>query len=432
MAPQLDDKKSILETFRKQKGPDPFWLESLRKEAASQFAGLDFPTLRDEEWKYTNVEPLLKNSFSFAPSTDKLTPPENLLGRDEKVRLVFTNGNFSKELSRIPEENGIIIENFTEALRSHPKTFEPYFAKQADFKKDAFTALNTALFCDGAFIFLPKGEILETPIHLIFISSEEKVISQPRNLIVLGEGAQAKVIETHLSLHQEVYFKNAVTEIVLQPNATLHHYKIQRESKKAFHISTAQITCEKESAYHSYSFTFGAGLSRENINVKLADEGSSCELNGLYLVSDIQHTDHHTMIDHAKPRGRSRQVYKGVLGGRSKAVFNGKIFVRAGAQKTDAHQTNKNILLTRGATVDTKPQLEILADDVKCTHGAAIGELEESEIFYARSRGLSEARARHLLTYGFASEVVSAVKIEPLRSGLDQRVWQALQKEALP
>ena len=440
--PQLDDKASILQAFEAlQKtasaAQHPSWLESLRKNAASCFAELNFPTLRDEAWKYTNVEPLIKNSFSFTfePETEGLVREsiEALLwGEPEWTRLVFVNGIYSKELSKISKKaEGVRIESLRETFLKHPEELERYLARQADFKNNPFTALNTAFLSDGAFIFIPHGKVLEEPIHLLFISLSpgKKTISQPRNLIVLGEASQVKIIESHVSSAQDIYFTNAVTEIVLGPAASLDHYKVQRESKKAFHMATTQTSCDRSSAYHSYSFTFGAGLSRENLNVALLAEGGSCQLDGLYLVSDIQHTDHHTVIDHTQPQGMSRQLYKGILGGRAKAVFNGKIYVRLGAQKTDAHQINKNLLLTMGATVDTEPQLEIFADDVKCTHGAAVGELEEAEIFYVRSRGISEENARNLLTYGFASEVVNAVKIEPIRSALDEWVRQALQKE---
>ena len=437
--PRLDDKAGVLQTFEaleKETTAQPAWLRSLRKDAASSFAALHFPTLRDEEWKYTSVEPLLKNSFSFTfePEKDGLRREalEQLAwGHPEWNRLTFVNGIYSKELSRVSgEAEAIRIESLREALLSHPQEVERYLAREVDFKTNAFTALNTALFYDGAFIFVPKGVVLEEPIHLLYVSHSngKKFISQPRNLIVLSEGAQAKVIESYVSPAEDIYFTNAVTEIFLSPTASLDHYKIQRESKKAFHVATTQTSSERDSTYHSYLFTLGSGFSRENLKVGLRAEGASSFLDGLYLVSETQHTDHHTVIDHMKPHGTSHQLYKGVLGGRAKAVFNGKIFVRLGAQKTDAHQTNKNLILSKGATVDTKPQLEIFADDVKCTHGAAVGELDESEIFYVRSRGLSEENARNLLTYGFASEMVNSVKVEAIRSVLDKLVLEAVKR----
>ena len=436
--PRLDDTSGVLQTFEalksKTNGYEPSWLCSVRKDAAARFSELNFPTVRDEEWKYTSVEPIVKNSFSFNFDASTNSPAKGkletfLFGEADWNLLVFVNGIYSKELSSVtPRAEGIEIGSLAEALKSRPARLEPYLTRQVDFKSNKFTALNTAFLGDGAFIYIPKGKTIQKPVELLFISisEEEKIIAQPRNLLVLGEGSRAEVIESYVSLNVGPYFTNAVTEIFLEPAASLDHYKIQRENPKAFHVATTEVSCERASAYQSYFFTFGAGLSRENLNVALRSEGASCLLNGLYFVSGTQHTDHHTAIDHTRPGATSSQTYKGVLSGEAKAVFNGKIFVRPLAQKTDAHQTNKNLLLSGRAAVDTKPQLEIFADDVKCSHGAAVGELDPSEIFYIRSRGISEEHARNLLTYGFAGEVIHTVKLEPVRSSLDRLVWQAL------
>lgn len=432
---QLDDKASILQVFKsleeKPQPNFPEWFSTLRKEALSSFSSLSFPRLRDEEWKYTNIEPVIQNSYSF----DTKLPVNSLAPKDFETiggketggtRLVFINGLYSKEFSVSNYVDGIIVESFQEALQKHSDELKPYLGRQADSKTDAFTALNTSFIYDGVFIFVPKSKAIQKPVELVFVSLGNK-ISQPRNLFVLAEKATASVIESHISAGSEAHFTNSVTEIFLNPGARLSHYKIQRQNKQSFHVASNHISCAEKSSYNSYSFTFGSRLSRENLNVMLEAGDAACLLNGLYLISGSQHTDQHSVIDHAKPHGKSTQVYKGILCGRSRAVFNGKIFVRLGAQKTDAHQVNKNLLLSEGAIIDTKPQLEIMADDVKCTHGAAIGELDEAEIFYVRSRGISEENARLILTHGFANEVIETVGIEPLRASLEKLVWQALE-----
>ena len=418
-------------TFHSQ---DPAWIKSLREDAMASFTKLGFPTLRDEEWKYTSVEPLVRDSFRFVfePSSNgtaiqKIAP--FLLGSPNWNRLVFVNGLYAKEESHLSgAAEGLKVGSLKEALRSEPDSIKDFLARRADFKKNAFTALNTAFIHDGAFISLPPGVILEEPIHLVFLSTsgKEKIISQPRKLVIAGEGSQANIIESHLSLNGGIYFTNTVTEIFLHPGARIDYYQIQRESENAFHVAATRVASGRDTSFSSHVFSFGALLSRNNLEVDLNDEGSECVLNGLYVVTDTRHVDHHTVIDHAKPHGRSHQLYKGILSDKGRAVFNGKIVVRQDAQKTDAHQTNKNLLLSEGATVDTKPQLEIFADDVKCTHGAAVGQLEEEMLFYLKSRGIGEENARNLLTYGFASEVIQEAKLEPVRSELNQLLWKAL------
>lgn len=430
-----DEILQTFETFQQKVHPqDSFWIKNLRAGAISRFAELGFPTLRDEEWKYTSVEPIVKNSFrfTFEPSRNgtrvqKIMP--FLFGRGDWNRLVFVNGLYSQELSFLSKEaKDAKILSLREALRSETSKTEACLGRQADFEKNPFTALNTAFIHDGAFIFLPKALLLREPIHLVFLSiaGEEKVISQPRILIVMGEGSEASVIESYISLNPDPYFTNAVTEIALHRGARLEHYQIQQESENAFHIATTEVASERDASFSSHVFSFGAQLSRHNLNVTLKAEGSECTLDGLYVVTARRHSDHHTVIDHTKPRGRSHQLYKGILNDQGRAVFNGKIYVRQDAQKTDAHQTNKNLLLNEGATVDTKPQLEIFADDVKCTHGAAVGQLEEEMLFYVKSRGISEENARGLLTYGFASEVIQGVKLERVRLELDRLLWKML------
>lgn len=438
MISSMNDKEKIAAAFdvleKEAHTKPPLWLQSVRREALSRFTQLGFPTLHDEEWKYTSVEPIVKNSFRFCfePSSDDLALQKIqpfLFGELGGKRLVFVNGLYSHPLSSSRSDDGVEIGSLREASLLQLDLLAPYFAERT-LEKNVFTLLNTAFLHDGAFIFVPQGKEVREPIHLLFISISrgEKIISQPRNLIIASKGSRVSVVESFLSLTEEGYFTNAVTEIFLNEGAQLDSYRIQRESEKAFSVSTAQVSQAEESRFFSYSFSFGAQLARSDLNVILKGEGSACELNGLYLAAGRQHTDHHTVIDHTRPRGTSRQIYKGILKDQARAVFNGKIFVREDAQHTDAHQTNKNLLLSERATVDTKPQLEIFADEVKCTHGAAVGELDEAAVFYVKSRGLSEEEARNLLTQGFASEVVQKVPIEPVRLELDQLVWQRLQK----
>ncbi|HYJ47313.1 MAG TPA: Fe-S cluster assembly protein SufD, partial [Pyrinomonadaceae bacterium] len=302
-------------------------------------------------------------------------------------------------------------------------------ARGADDNENAFASLNTAFLEGGAFIHLPKGVSARAPLHLLFVTTENEspVASFPRVLIVADEGSSATVIESHASTGDDVYLTNAVVEIKLAQAARLTYYKVQRENLRAFHIATTSVELGRDSSFNSTTITLGAQLSRHDINVGLDGEGSECWVDGLYLVGDGQHTDTHSLIDHRRPHCTSRQLYKGILDGKSRAVFNGKVFVKRDAQQTDAQQTNRNLLLSREARVDTKPQLEIFADDVKCAHGATVGQLEEEELFYLASRGMHMDLARNLLTYGFAEEVIDKIKIESIRGQLDEAVLNRLQ-----
>jgi Fe-S cluster assembly protein SufD len=335
-------------------------------------------------------------------------------------QLVFINGRFSSELSNLSGlPGGIIVSNLAQALTD--KLVSGYLAAYADYRDEVFTALNTAQISDGAFIYIPK--IVETPIHLLFISTaREPFVSHPRVLIVAAEGAIASIIESYVSPGADVYFTNAVTEVYAAQGSVITHYRLQEESERAFHIATTEVFQERESNYSSYAISLGGEIVRHNLNVLLSDERSETTIDGLYVVSGRQHVDNHTSIDHRKPHCTSHQLYKGILDGKSRAVFNGKVFVREGALLTDAHQLNKNLLLSGDATVDTKPQLEIFADDVKCSHGAAVGQLEDEELFYISTRGINPERARALLTYGFAEDVISKIKLRSVREQLDKAV----------
>jgi Fe-S cluster assembly protein SufD len=301
-----------------------------------------------------------------------------------------------------------------------------HLAQQADYVAEGFTALNTAFISHGAFVYIPRGVTVNTPLHLLFISDGAQSASFPRVLLVADQNSSASVIENYVSLQEGQYFTNAVVEIVLKEGARLEHYKLQRESVEAFHIATTAADLGPKSSYDATTITFGARLSRHDINVIMDHEGAECRVDGLYLVATDQHADTHSLIDHRKSHGTSRQLYKGILDGKSRAVFNGKIFVRHDAQKTDAMQTNKNLLLSNEARVDTKPQLEILADDVKCAHGAAVGQIDEDELFYLETRGIHHDLARNLLTYGFAEEVIAKIKIDSIRQQLDEALLNRL------
>ncbi len=403
----------------------PAWLSNLRANAIAQFERLGFPTTRHEEWKYTNVAPILKHQFDAPQSTAKVDATPFTYPESRASQLVFVNGVFAKGLSNLSAiPAGVTISNFADADQ---KLLSQYLATQIDYHNDAFSALNTAFANDGAFILIPRGKVVAAPIHLLFLATEANTMSHPRVLVVAEEGALATIIESYVAPNDEaVYFTNAVTEVIVNQDANLTHYRLQSESTNAFHIATTQVQQEGKSTYASYAIAVGGNIARHTLNAKLEGEHIESTIDGLYVVTGKQHCDNHTTIDHAQPHCNSYQLYKGIMDDRARAVFNGKIFVRAGALLTDAKQLNKNLLLSANAHIDTKPQLEIFADDVKCTHGATVGQLEEDELFYLRSRGLKTETARALLTFGFAEDVISKIKIESVRKQLDEIVLTRL------
>jgi Fe-S cluster assembly protein SufD len=398
----------------------------LREAAFARFAKLGLPTTQDEEWKYTSLAPLAQVRFEPAAETPVRDIDRWTLG-DGAIRVVFVNGRYRRELSsRAPD--GAFIGSLATAIAERPELVLREVARHADWQRDGLTALNTGFIQDGAFIHLPAGAVLEAPIHLLYLSAapEKPTLTQPRNLIVAGANSQATVVETYAGLADDVYFTNAVTEVVLGENARLDHYKLQEESARAFHIALTQVHHGRDSRFTSHSVALGAALARNELRALFAAEGCECTLNGLYMATGKQHLDNRTLIDHKSPRCTSRELYKGVLDGQSRGVFSGRVLVRQDAQKTDASQTNKNLLLSDDAVVDTKPQLEIFADDVKCAHGAAVGQLDENALFYLRSRGIGQEAARSLLTYAFASEMVNLVPLGPLRARVRDLVTSKL------
>ena len=404
-----------------------------REQSFAQFEHLGFPTVRDEDWKYTNIAPVARGKFSpvtqngSSPSlngdVDKVSYPET-----ENSRLVFVNGVFQRNLNSVQLPDGVIVTELAEALRQ--PEYEPLIREQLSLnpRANGFTALNTAMFSSGAFVLIRSGVKLATPIHLLFTASVDNGSTPavfPRVMVIAEDNSSATIVESYAG-SRGVYLTNAVVNVVVGNNARVEHYKVQSESASAFHIANTFATAGRDASYESTNINLGALLSRHDIAVTFQHEGASCAVDGLYLIGGNQHSDTHSIIDHATAHCTSRQLYKGVLNGRSHAVFNGKVFVRHGAQQTDAQQTNKNLLLSEDARVDTKPQLEIFADDVKCTHGAAIGQLNDDELFYLESRGINPALARNMLTYGFAEEVIERIKIDSIRKNLDQAVMNSL------
>ncbi len=408
------------------------WAKRLREAAFDRFTEVGFPTVKDEEWKYTNVAPLTKLSFQTARDelSSTVTPADvNRLGCVEAKnnQLVFVNGVLRKDLSSIEDVPGVIAIGLDEAVKdpAYQELIREYLARGVGYNTNGFVALNTAMLASGAFVLIPRNVEIHKPLSLLFLSAGN-VASFPRVLVIAEANSKATLIESYASAGEGVSFTNAVVEVVLQDSARLEHYKVQRENVESFHIASTSATLGTNASYDSTAINFGAQLSRHDVAVQMDHEGAECWIDGLYLVSSGQHTDTHSVIDHQQPHCTSHQLYKGILDGKSRAVFNGKVFVRHGAQKTDAMQTNKNLLLSKEARVDTKPQLEILADDVKCAHGAAVGQIDEDELFYLQTRGIHGELARNLLTYGFAEEVIGKIKIDSIRSQLDEAVLHRL------
>lgn len=404
------------------------WLDRLRAHAMERFSELGFPSVKDEEWKYTNVASVAKMQLKISSTAASVELPDFGVPEASGSQLVFVNGRLQGEMSSVAAlGDGVVAVNLSNAIAGeHCELVRQYLARSADYVSSGFTALNTSFISEGAFIHLPRNSSVDAPIHLLFISDGTQSVSFPRVLVVAEENSSATVIESYLSLSDDQYFTNAVVEVQVKDGARLEHYKVQREGSEAFHVASTVAELGSSATYDATTLNFGGKLSRHDIRVTMDHEGAECWVDGLYLVTGNQHTDTHSVIDHRKPHCSSHQLYKGILDGKSRAVFNGKIFVRHDAQKTDAMQTNKNLLLSNEARVDTKPQLEILADDVKCAHGAAVGQIDEDELFYLETRGIHPDLARNLLTYGFAEEVIGKIKIESIKQQLDETVLNRL------
>lgn len=418
-------------------GGTPSWLQALRKGGIAYFAELGFPTTQHEEWRFTSVAPIAKTAWALADATGKVTEKDVLTNIFPEVpgkRIVFVDGRFSRELSDTfanPQTGtGLRIQSIYDAVRSTNPLVMHSLARYARYDENSFVALNTAFVNDGAVVIAPSRFVAPEPIYILYISTAAKpnTITHPRTLVIAQRDSQMKVIEHYVTLGSATCFTNAVTEIILEESAVVEHCKVQDESLNSYHIATIQTQQATRSNLISHSISMGGAITRNNINCALDGERLECTLNGLYLGRDSQLVDHHTAIYHNKPNCNSHEFYHGILDGKSQGVFNGKIFVRPEAQKTDAKQTNRNLLLSDDATMNTKPQLEIFADDVKCTHGATIGQLDPESIFYLRARGIGLEVARKMLLHAFASEIVNRISIEPVRDRLDSKLFDMYER----
>jgi Fe-S cluster assembly protein SufD len=403
------------------------WFEAQRAAAFERFAERGFPTTDDEAWRKTSLRPLAQTAFVPAPAASEsaLTPElfERLTFEPwDCTHLVFLNGRFAPGLSRIGRlPSGVRLKNLAAAFADDRALLEPHLDRLARTRERSLSDLNTALMDDGLFLHVPRGTLLEEPIHVLFVQAGNgtPAMTHPRNLVVAEQGAQASVVESYAGIDGGVTLTNAVTEIVVEEDAVVSHLRLERERPQAIHLGHVEATLGRSAAFVQQSVSLGGGLVRQDTNALLDGEGADATLDGLYVLSGTQHADHHTLIDHARPRGTSRELYKGVLDGRARGVFDGTIVVRPDAQKTDARQVNRNLLLSEDALADSKPTLLIHADDVKCSHAATIGQLEEQALFYLRSRALSEETARSLLIRAFIVDVLGRIRIEPVRAGLE-------------
>jgi Fe-S cluster assembly protein SufD len=437
MSQAVKEKSIYADSFREfaaGREGEPSWVGRLREGAFGRFEELGFPTTDEEDWKYTNVAPIARKAFRLA-ARGKVELESAAVGpfvsaEARRSHLVFVNGVYSPGLSSleaIPEQ--VTVEELGSALAGeHGEVLWEHLGRLSGEGSDAFSALNTAFIGGGVLLRVPADVVVEAPLQLLFLTAqgEEESASFPRVLVVAERGSRLDIIESYAALGDAEYFTDAVVEVFVGEGARVTHYKVQDEADSAFHVASTRAEVSKDGAYELTTVTLGARLSRHEIEVALTSPGAECRVDGLYIVGDGQHTDTHSLIEHREPNCASRQNYKGILDGKSRAVFNGRVYVHEGASGTDAQQSNKNLLLSADARVDTKPQLEIYNDDVKCAHGATVGQLEEEELFYLLSRGLHPDLARNLLTYGFAEEIVGNIKHESIRAQLDEAILNRL------
>jgi Fe-S cluster assembly protein SufD len=400
------------------------WLNSLRADALERANALQVPTTRDEDWRFTDLSPLYRTALPRAAGIGAFEPGllDDFAVAEDGPRLVFVDGHYVPALSDPLIDAGISVSGLAEALESQDMAVPEHLGRYVDFGADAFAAVNTAWLHDAAVITLARDRTVGRPVHALFVSTQPGVSSTPRVLVVAQTGSDCTLVEDYVALHEGAYLTNAVTEIALAPNARVRHVRLQRESKGAYHIAACAVRLQRDAQFESISVALGGRISRYSLNVTQAGEGGECRVEGLALIDGRQLADTHSVLDHTRPDGRSRQLHKCIVGGAAHAVFNGKIFVREGAQRTDSAQQSRNLLLSDKARVDTKPQLEIFADDVKCAHGATVGQLDADQVFYLRSRGLSEAAARDLLTFAFAAEVVKRIPVPSVARWLEETV----------
>lgn len=439
MKPLLAEEKdrflAAWDARREQSASEPEWLTALRRDAIARFDATGFPTTRNEAWKYTDVSPILRVPFASATGSigklsfagfECLRAPEA-----EGTCLVFVDGVYHPELSSMAGLNDcLVVTDFETAVARHGDELSGLLGSVSEPVATPFGSLNLAMASGGAVIIAPRNCTFAGPVHIVYLSGggDEPVASHPRTLVVAGESSSLTVVETFASVNGVASLTNAVAEFRVGENAKVDHIRVQREGREAFHVGATAVEVARSGSYSSIAISIGASLARHDLTVQLKDQGAECRIDGLYLTEGSQHTDSHTRIDHLVPHCTSRQLYKGVLDGESRAVFNGKVVVHHDAQKTEAHQTNRNLMLSERARVDTKPELEIFADDVVCSHGATVGALEAEEQFYLASRGLDEATARAVLTYGFAEEIVEEISVASVRRHLDEVILDRFHK----
>jgi len=415
----------------------PQWLQDLREQGIQCFRDVGFPTKRDERWRFTSMSRVTGTKFALAngerPSVSVAEVRQHVLVTGSNQLLVFINGRYSQDLSStsgVPE--GVIACGLREITKRGLDIVEHHLGKYAKPSDSPFTALSTAFVADGAFLYVPRDTIMGDPIQLLFLTASggRPVVTHPRNLIYMESGAAASVVESHIGLVEDTYWTNSVTEAVVRDNARLHVYRVQRESEQANHTATTQSHQSRDSSFALTTVELGSALSRHDINAVLGGEGADCSLYGLTQIQGNQHVDHHTTIEHVKPHCNSWEFFNGIYDEKSRGVFTGRIVVRQGAQRTDSKQTNNNLLLSEGARADSQPQLEIYADDVRCTHGATLGPIDDNALFYLQTRGIEADVARSLLTYGFGVEILNKIVVPELRQLLDELVHARLDEGA--
>ncbi len=428
---KIDTNFEILESNLN--GTSKWPIHQIRKHALSILQETGLPGLKHEEYKYTHIAKALEKHFDFRhqsqPFVGVASNYEHLLYKgNDLINLTFVNGKFVSSLSDHYQQSGINILEFSEAYKIHQDKIDAHFAQYAKAESDPFIALNTAFAEKGVFIEVEDNKVLDKPVFLNFItdSSQREVVAYPRNLFIIGKNSQANVVERYLSLGEEPSFINGVTEVVTYENAILNYYLIQREGDKSYHVATTQINQVEKSYVNCYTVSLSGAMIRNNLNMVLDAEHCESNMFGIYSLNEKTHIDNHTMVDHRQPNCISNELYKGIMDDYSTGIFNGKIFVRKYAQKTNAFQSNKNIVLSENARINTKPQLEIWADDVKCSHGCTTGQLNTEQIFYLQSRGISEQRAKAILLYAFINDIVSKISLENIRDNIQKTITERL------
>lgn len=429
---RLGNYLEVFDELQKRAAGQPAWLRELREHAFTRFCQTGFPTTKDEDWRFTNASAISQTSFNLSPDAHRPIKRADLKSFEipgVACWLVFVNGRFAPELSdsgSLP--SGVKAGSLAEEIANNPKALEAHLGRYINSGRDGFSALNTAFIEDGAYVHLARRTVLDAPIHLLFVSAADgrPAMAHPHTLIVAEDETQAGIIEDYVTVGSGAFFSNVVTELVAGENAVVSHYLIEREDLQAYNVSTLRLQQARSANVSSHSVLLGGALVRNNVHPVLAGEGCECLINGLFIGNGRQHMDNYMLVEHASPHCSSRQFYNGILDGNSHGVFHGRIIVHKDAQKTDAKQTNRNLLLSDNAQIDTKPQLEIYADDVKCTHGATIGQIEENALFYMRSRGIDEVTARQLLLFAFATESLERMKSHVVRGYLEEVIRQWL------